>query len=75
MNGAEFVDVDFDEADFKDADLDNVDFEDCDLEGALNMRDAKNIHDVKWDETVCPDGTNSDDNPKDSCYPNNLDPS
>ena len=75
LSGAEFIDVDFDEADFKDADLDDVDFEDCDLEGALNMRDADNIHDVKWDNTTCPDGSNSDDNPKDSCYPNNLDPS
>ena len=75
LTDAEFIDIDFDDADFDNAILDDVDFEDCDLTGAQNMDDAKDIHQVNWEDTTCPDGTNSDNNPNDSCYPNNLNPS
>ena len=64
---AKFIDSDLEGADFDGADLEDVEFEDCDLEDAMNMRRADNIRDVDWDNTICPDGTESDDHPGDTC--------
>ena len=64
LTDAEFINVDFKGTDFDDAELDGVEFDDCDFKGALNMLDAKNIHDVDWNDVTCPDGTRNNDD----CY-------
>lgn len=71
---AEFIDTDLDEVDFWEADLKDTEFEKSDLKDAINMTRAKNRDDADWDDTDCPDGTNSDDHPDDSCYPDHLNP-
>ena len=64
---SKFVNSDFEGADFEGADLQDVEFEDSDLEGAVNMDRAENIRDVRWDDSKCPDGTESDADGSDTC--------
>jgi uncharacterized protein YjbI with pentapeptide repeats len=69
LNNSSFTDVDFAGADMSDAELsydgfnmDNrtgVDFSDSDLTGA-GFSDVSELADVIWNNTTCPDGTNSD---------------
>ena len=78
LEDTDFSNADLDGADFEGAKLDDTDFKDADLTDAKNMELAEDIRNAKWDNTTCPDGTNSDDvegaNPNE-CYPNNLQPS
>ena len=78
LEDTDFSNADLDGADFQGAKLDDTDFKDADLTDAKNMENAEDIRNAKWDNTECPDGTNSDDvegaNPNE-CYPNNLQPS
>ena len=77
LEDTDFSNSDLDSADFDGAKLDDTDFKDADLTDAKNMESAEDIRNAKWDNTTCPDGTNSDDvegaNPNE-CYPNNLQP-
>lgn len=73
MRGADFLHVDIDYATFIDVDFqyslfDDVRFYHSDLTGA-NLTGAT-LYDVTWIDTICPDGTNSDNNGN-SCE-NNL---
>ena len=77
LEDTDFSNADLDSADFDGAKLDDTDFKDADLTDAKNMENAEDIRNAKWDNTTCPDGTNSDDvegaNPNE-CYPNHLQP-
>ena len=77
LEDTDFSNADLDSADFDGAKLDDTDFKDADLTDARNMESAEDIRNAKWDNTTCPDGTNSDDvegaNPNE-CYPNHLQP-
>ena len=63
-----FVGANLTSADLLDAKLTDVDLSDADLSGA-DLR-ATDVSSVKWGNTICPDGTNSD-NDGDTCA-NNL---
>ena len=71
---ADFTDSEFDDADFDKADIEDADFEGADLVDAKNLHKAEHVHDADFDETKCPDGTDSDDTESGSCYPDNLIP-
>ncbi|GAB3863201.1 hypothetical protein GCM10029963_71260 [Micromonospora andamanensis] len=60
LRNARFVDAYLRDADLRNAKLDNVDFSNADLTGA-DLTGAS-IGGVVWRNTICPDGTNSDDN-------------
>jgi uncharacterized protein YjbI with pentapeptide repeats len=65
MRYADFRDVEFDrttliEVDFESSIFDGVRFHHSDLTGA-NLT-ALSLVDVTWNDTICPDGTNSDNN-------------
>ena len=74
LDDAKFPNSDFPGADFQNASLNDAEFDDADMEGAKNMRQAGDIEEVDWDDTTCPDGTNSDDAISGGCYPDHLDP-
>jgi Pentapeptide repeats (8 copies) len=86
LRGAGLADCDFYGADFTNADLSPVpfvttsgktdlqtDFSRANLEKA-NLIEAKGLDTVKWFKTICPDGSNSDDNDGDNktCSEKNL---
>ena len=75
LEDTDFSNADLDGADFDGAKLDDTDFKEADLTDAKNMDQAQDIRNAKWDDTTCPDGTNSDDIETKECYPNNLVPS
>ena len=75
LEDTDFSNADLDGADFDHAKLDDTDFKSADLTDAKNMDQAQDIRNAKWDDTDCPDGTNSDDIESKECYPNNLVPS
>ncbi|GIJ36547.1 pentapeptide repeat-containing protein [Verrucosispora sp. WMMD703] len=60
LRNARFVDAYLRDADLRDAKLDHADFTNADLTGA-DLTGAS-IGGVVWRNTICPDGTNSDDN-------------
>ena len=74
LEDTDFSNADLDGADFDGAKLDDTDFKDADLTDAKNMENAEDIRNAKWDNTECPDGTNSDDAAYGECYPNHLQP-
>ncbi len=74
LDDAKFPNSDFPGADFRNTSVNDAEFDDADLEGAKNMLQAGDIEEVDWDDTTCPDGTNSDDAANQSCYPDHLDP-
>ena len=74
LDDAKFPNSDFPGADFRNASLNDAEFDDADMEGAKHMRQARDIEEVDWDNTTCPDGTNSDDAVSGGCYPDHLDP-
>ena len=74
LEDTDFSNADLDSADFDGAKLDDTDFKDADLTDARNMDAAQDIRNAKWDNTECPDGTNSDDAANRECYPNHLQP-
>ena len=55
LTGAQFENVDMVDANLRFADLTDADFDESNLRGAK-------ISGAIWDNTTCPDGTNSDDN-------------
>ncbi len=61
LNGASFVSADLRWADFSDTYLVEIDFTDADLTGA-DLTSSPEILRCIWDNTTCPDGTNSDNN-------------
>ena len=74
LDDAKFPNSDFPGADFRNASVNDAEFDDADMEGAKNMLQAGDIEEVDWDDTTCPDGTNSDDDDRQSCYPYHLNP-
>ncbi len=60
LRGASLRDVVASGADFRGANLNQVNASGADLRGA-NLRGA-NLSEMVWSSTMCPDGTNSDDN-------------
>jgi hypothetical protein len=69
--GTIFVDADLPGADLTDAYLKGANFTEADLGGAImnettvnpwNGVPRNNLENVIWDDTTCPDGSNSDDN-------------
>ncbi len=59
LENVRLVDADLRDADLRGVDLDNADLTDANLVGA-NLAEAS-ITNVTWRNTICPDGTNSDD--------------
>ena len=60
FNYVNIIDTNLQGVDFRSASLRNVDFVDSDLNGA-DLTDISHLG-VTWANTICPDGTNSDDN-------------
>lgn len=58
LQGANFTNVNANNAVFLNTNLTNVDFTNASLEGAQSM-DTATLTGAVWDNTVCPDGTNS----------------
>jgi hypothetical protein len=61
MHRAQFVGADLRDALFVNTYLIEIDFTDADLTGA-DLTSSPEIERCVWDNTTCPDGTNSDDN-------------
>jgi len=61
LHGVIFVGADLKWADFSDTYIIQVDFTDANLEGA-DFMSSPEIERCIWSNTICPDGTNSDDN-------------
>jgi uncharacterized protein YjbI with pentapeptide repeats len=65
LTGTKLVEADLTGADFRGAALANADLTDADLTGAIFTSDnalrVLQLEGVRWSNTICPDGTNSDD--------------
>lgn len=66
FDGNNFTSSDLRKVNFTDAIVSHVDFSDANLQGAIGLMitdDPENLYDdTAWSNTICPDGTNSDNN-------------
>jgi uncharacterized protein YjbI with pentapeptide repeats len=61
FTGANLSNIDAHDTIFTSSTLVDVDFSDADLEGAIGMGSTTRSG-IIWSYTICPDGTNSDEN-------------